>query len=138
VVGELATQGRQLRRVGVLHQRPVRLGAHQSAQELPVPGGQAFDWLRGLAWPEGPWSLRTLRNASTERWANDLIGLRGSLLENQQALEQARHHADFDIAPVIAGEAADLVRERRSASAVVADLVQQAAQCLAQPPSTTL
>lgn len=100
--------------------------------------GPMFDWLRGLAWPDGPWSLRTLRNASTERWADDLIGLRGSLPEQQEALEQARRHADFEVAPVIAGEAADLVRERRSASAVVADLVQQATQCLAKPRSTTL
>jgi nitronate monooxygenase len=97
-----------------------------------------FDWLRGLEWPDGPWSLRTLRNGSTARWSDDLIALRGSLPEQQKALEQARRHADFDIAPVIAGEAVDLVRERRSAGDVVADLVQQAAQCLAQPPSTIL
>lgn len=97
-----------------------------------------FDWLRGLAWPDGPWALRTLRNASTERWANDLIGLRGSLLVHQKALEQARRQADFDVAPVIAGEAADLVRDRRSASAVVADIVQRANQCLAKSPSTIL
>lgn len=100
--------------------------------------GPIFDWLRGLDWPKGPWSLRTLRNASTERWANDLIGLRRTLAEQQRALGQARRQGDFDIAPVIAGEAADLVRERRSAQEVVADLVQQAAQCLAQPPSTIL
>lgn len=100
--------------------------------------GPIFDWLRDLEWPAGPWSLRTLRNASTERWANDLIRLREALPEQQQAFAQAHQRGDFDIAPVIAGEAADLVRERRSASEVVADLVRQAAQCLAQPPSTLL
>jgi nitronate monooxygenase len=100
--------------------------------------GPMFDWLRGLAWPEGPWSLRTLRNAATDRWGGDLAGLRGSLLEQQQALEQAHRHADFDVAPVIVGEAADLVRERRPAGVVVADLIQQAARCLGQPSSTTL
>lgn len=100
--------------------------------------GPMFDWLRGLAWPDGPWSLRTLRNPSTERWANDLVGLRGSLPQYQEAFEQARRDADFDVTPVIAGEAADLVRDRRSAGAVVADLVQQAAQCLASPLSTIL
>lgn len=98
--------------------------------------GPVFDWLRDLEWPEGPWSLRTLRNASTERWSDDLPGLRRTLPEQQQAFKQARRHADFDIAPVIAGEAADLVRERRSAGAVVADFVQQAARSLGQPPST--
>jgi nitronate monooxygenase len=100
--------------------------------------GPMFDWLRNFDWPQGPWSLRTLRNASTDRWAQDLAGLRRTLPEQQQAFAQARHHADFDIAPVIAGEAADLVRERRTASAVVAELVQQAASLLKQPPSTLI
>lgn len=100
--------------------------------------GPVFDWLRDLAWPEGPWSLRTLRNAATERWSNDLAGLRRALPEQQHAFKAARHLADFDIAPVIAGEAADLVRERRSAGAVVADFVQQAARSLGQPPSIRL
>ena len=100
--------------------------------------GPIFDWLRGLEWPEGPWSLRTLRNASADRWGGDLAGLRRTLPEQQKALELARHRADFDIAPVIAGESADLVRERRSAGAVVTDIVQQAARSLGQPSSTLL
>jgi nitronate monooxygenase len=95
-----------------------------------------FDWLRNFDWPDGPWSLRTLRNASTDRWAQDLTGLRKTLREQQQAFRQAQHDADFDMAPVIAGEAADLVRERRSAGAVVAAFVQQAARSLRQPSST--
>jgi nitronate monooxygenase len=97
-----------------------------------------FDWLRGLEWPEGSWSLRTLRNATTERWGHDLGGLRSSLPEQQQALGLARQRGDFDIAPVIAGEAADLVRERRPAAAVVADIVQQAARLLGQRPTDFL
>lgn len=100
--------------------------------------GPIFDWLRGLAWPDGPWSLRALRNATTERWSGDPDGLRRTLPEQQQLLERARDLADFDVAPVIAGEAADLVRERRSAETIVADLVQQAAHCLDQPSSTLL
>lgn len=98
--------------------------------------GPMFDWLRDLTWPEGPWSLRTLRNAATERWSDDLAELRRALPEQRRALEQARQRADFDIAPVIAGEAADLVRVRCPARTLVADLVQQAARCLAQPPLT--
>jgi nitronate monooxygenase len=98
--------------------------------------GPIFDWLRGIAWPDGPWSLRTLRNASTEHWGGDLDELHRTLPEQQELLERARHRADFDIAPVIAGEAADLVRERRSAETVVADLVEQAARCLEQPLPT--
>lgn len=116
--------------------------AHESAKRRLVEAGgddtvkgPMFDWLRGLEWPPGPWALRTLRNASTDRWAGDLDGLRRTLGAQQQALDQARRRADFDISPVIAGEAVDLVRERRPASAVVTGIVQQAARCLAQPSS---
>lgn len=100
--------------------------------------GPVFDLLRGLAWPDGPWSLRTLRNASTDRWGGDLDALHRTLPTQQNAYERAHHRADFDIAPVIAGEAADLVHERRSAEAVVADIVQQAARSLERPLSTLL
>ena len=94
-----------------------------------------FDWLRGLDWPEGPWALRTLRNATTARWSADLAALRTVLPAQQALLEAARRQGDFDIAPVIAGEAADLVRSRRPAADVVTDLVHQAARTLAQPLS---
>lgn len=116
--------------------------AHESAKRRLVDAsgddtvkGPMFDWLRGLEWPPGPWALRTLRNALTDRWADDLDGLRRTLGAQRQALDQARRRADFDTLPVIAGEAADLVRELRPASAVVNDIVQQAARLLAQPPS---
>lgn len=100
--------------------------------------GPMFDWLRGLSWPDGPWSLRTLRNAFTERWAGDLEALRRDLPRQQSVWREAAGRGDFDVAPVIAGEAADLVRAQRSAAHIVEDLVQQAARCLAQRPSTLL
>lgn len=98
--------------------------------------GPLFDWLRGLDWPAGPWSLRTLRNASTDRWADDLPALRRALPEQQRLFGQARERADFDVAPVIAGEAADLVRERRPAHAVVTAMVRDATARLTSLRST--
>lgn len=119
--------------------------AHEEAKRRLVRAGgddtvkgPMFDWLRGLDWPDGPWALRSLRNAATDRWASDLAGLRASLPAQRQAFEQARQQADFDTAPVIAGEAADLVRERRTAGAVVTDLIQQAALCLRRHSSIEL
>lgn len=100
--------------------------------------GPVFDWLRGLDWPAGPWSLRTLRNATTEHWGREPEGLRRSLPARRRAFEQARRRADFDIAPVIAGEACEFVRVQRPAEAVVADIVQQAARCLGRAPSVHL
>jgi nitronate monooxygenase len=92
--------------------------------------GPLFDLLRGLAWPAGPWALRTLRNRHVDRWADDLDGLRADLPAQQALLVQARARGDFDIAPVIAGEAADLVRARRPAAEVVGDLVRRCIELL--------
>lgn len=119
--------------------------AHPHAKRRLVEAGgddtvksPMFDWLRGLDWPEGPWSLRTLGNAATRRWAADLPALRDALPAQRQAFEQARARGDFDTVPVIAGEAADLVRAARPAQAVVDAIVRQAAQCLATPSVSTL
>jgi nitronate monooxygenase len=92
--------------------------------------GPLFDLLRDLDWPEGPWALRTLRNRHAERWANDLQGLRGDLPRQQTLLTEARHRGDFDIAPVIAGEAADLVHAAQPAGAVLQAMVEACAERL--------
>lgn len=87
-----------------------------------------FDQLRGLDWPEGPWGLRTLRNPLAEyltaRWKDNPRAQRSELTAQQQQLVLARETGDFDKAPVIAGEAADLVRAAAPASTVVKSLVQ--------------
>jgi nitronate monooxygenase len=82
-----------------------------------------FDRVRGLDWPAGPWSLRTLRNGYAERWAGDLAAVERDLVAHQQRVHDARASGDFDIAPVIAGEAADLVRAARPAAEVVQAMV---------------
>lgn len=89
--------------------------------------GPLFDRLRGLDWPDGPWGLRALRNALsdhlTKRWTSDPQAMSAELSAQQRRLAEAREVGDFDTAPVIAGEAADLVHAVRPASAVVQALM---------------
>ena len=89
--------------------------------------GPLFDQLRGLDWPEGPWGLRALRNAMSEqldaRWTADPQARHTELATQQARLTRAREAGDFDAAPVIAGEAADLVRTTSSAAVVVQALM---------------
>jgi nitronate monooxygenase len=112
--------------------------AHPEAQRRLVTAsgdhtfkGPLFDLLRGLDWPEGPWGLRTLRNALSddlvERWAMDPQARTTQLPALQTRLAEAREAGDFDTAPVIAGEAADLVHEIRPAAAVVLALMTDCA-----------
>ena len=54
----------------------------------------------------------------------------GDLPAQQALLAQARARGDFDITPVIAGEAVDLVRARRPAAEVVGDLVARCIELL--------
>jgi len=94
--------------------------------------GPVFDLVRGLHWPAGPWQLRTLRNALTDRWAKDLAGLQASLPEVQRQYLAAREAGDFDVAATIVGEAADLVHAVASASDIVGAMVAQCDALLAQ------
>jgi len=85
--------------------------------------GDWFDLARGLDWPGGPWGLRTLANAFSDRWQGQDDALRRSLPAVQSLYNTAREHGDFDIAAVIAGEAADLVRSVRPAHLIVREMV---------------
>jgi len=84
-----------------------------------------FDMARGLDWPEGPWSLRTLRNRFTERWSEDVPALRRALDGQMRGYQQARIEGNFDIAALIAGEAVDMVQSIKPASQIVQSLVDQ-------------
>lgn len=82
-----------------------------------------FDMARGLHWPEGPWGLRTLRNAYTDRWANDQDGFCQVFLSEQQRYAEAHAQGNFDTAAIIAGEAADQVRSERPAGDILKSIV---------------
>jgi nitronate monooxygenase len=92
-----------------------------------------YDVLRDLDWPPGPWSLRTLRNPFAQRWA--AVGpqeLQQAMHGLRERFEAARAAGDFDVAPVIAGEAADLVRAVRPAGEIVREMAVGCAALLQQ------
>ncbi len=95
--------------------------AHDNAKQAVVSGSgddtersSIFDMARGLDWPSG-WTLRTMRNAFTRRWSADEDGLTQNLAEEQARFEAASAAGDTDVAAVIVGEAADLIRRREPA-----------------------
>ena len=91
-----------------------------------------FDIARGIAWPDGPWQLRTLRNHYTQRWANDLAALKAAIANESISYAQARTSGDFDVAATIVGEAADLVRTIRPAAQIIQLMVDQCDQLLSR------
>jgi nitronate monooxygenase len=92
-----------------------------------------FDIARGYDWPQ-PWNMRTLDNDFSRRWADDTDGLKASITSESARFAAARDAGDFTTAVVIAGEAADLIREIRPAAQIVADMVAEAEALLAKPP----
>lgn len=84
-----------------------------------------FDLARGLDWPNG-WNLRTMRNGFTRKWGADIEGLMQNLPAEQARFQAARDVDDTDIAPVIVGEAADLVQAIEPAQDTLHRMVMQA------------
>ena len=112
-------------------------GAPAAKQRIVAATGDAsvrsivFDISRRNVWP-APFNGRCLRNAHTERW----LGRELELMQNVE-VESARYLAarqaqDFDIAAVIAGEAAGLIRDVQPAGRIVAGMVEQAEGLLAR------
>lgn len=84
-----------------------------------------FDIARGLDWPSD-WNLRTMRNDFTHQWSENIGGLKQNLAEEQARFEAARNVDDTGIAPVIVGEAADLVRAIEPAQDALHRMIAQA------------
>lgn len=84
-----------------------------------------FDMARGLDWPPD-WNNRAMRNSFTRRWSKDIEGLRQNLAEQQARFEVAWAADDTDIAAVIVGEAADLVRAIEPAHDTLHGMISQA------------
>jgi nitronate monooxygenase len=106
--------------------------ANGSAKQAVVGGSgddtersSIFDMARGLDWPSG-WSLRTMRNAFTRRWSADMDGLTQNLAEEQTRFEAASVAGDTDVAAVIVGEAADLIRLREPAQVTLHGMISLA------------
>lgn len=84
-----------------------------------------FDLVRGLDWPTN-WNIRAMRNNFTQRWSEDIQGLRQNLSEEQARFEAAGAEDDTDIVPVIVGEATDLIQAIEPAHDTLHRIVSQA------------
>jgi len=87
-----------------------------------------FDISRKNIWPH-PFTGRCLKNAHLDRWS----GLESELMQREDVLnafESARCVDDFDTAPVIAGEACELIHEILSAGEIVHRTVRDAERIL--------
>ncbi len=91
--------------------------------------GAVFDRLRGWDWPPG-YALRTLVNETTARWPDSADGLDSTLIEERAAFACAVAAGDINRAPVIVGEAVDLVDGQWSAATIVERLLAQTERCL--------
>ena len=91
-----------------------------------------FDISRKNVWPH-PYTGRCLANGHTDRW----LGREQELMRRDDVLADflhARESGDFDIAPVIAGEAVGLVHDIPSAKEVIRRTVAEAEELLSGAP----
>jgi nitronate monooxygenase len=114
--------------------------ADAAKERIRVAGGDdtlrsiVFDISRSNVWP-GSFTGRCVRNAHLERW----FGRESELLQRQQ--EEADRYAaarkadNFDIAAVIAGESAGLVRDICPAQELVERIAREASELLARGSS---
>lgn len=86
---------------------------------------KVIDPLRGVAWPE-EFSFRILGNRTTELWAHREAEARAAFGRMSHAFAEARRTFDFDVLPVVAGEALGLVHDRPPAASIVESMVAQA------------
>jgi nitronate monooxygenase len=90
-----------------------------------------FDLSRHNVWP-APFTGRCLRNAHSDRWFGLEIELLRHLDEESAKYAAAREAGEFDIAAVIAGEAAGLIHDIPSAREVIERVMNEASALLTQ------
>ncbi|MBX3094291.1 MAG: nitronate monooxygenase [Cryobacterium sp.] len=87
---------------------------------------RAFDIAQRVPWPE-QYGGRALRNEFTDRWADDVGGLRSALASDDDLtvrMLEARRAGDTTTAPVYAGQAVGLVSELESVADIMAELAR--------------
>lgn len=88
-----------------------------------------FDISRGNVWP-APFTGRCLRNAHLDRWFGREVELLRHQVEEATKYAGARTSGDFNVAAVIAGESAGLVRDIVPARDIVERIVREASVLL--------
>ena len=118
--------------------------ATQGAKTTAIAGcgdstskSSVYDHLRGIDWP-GAFTLRTLANRMTADWCRDRKAFLEHLPTHRKTFSTALDDQDFARAPVIVGEAVDLIRSIPDAATIVQDTVRQAASLLARLPHVDL
>jgi len=91
--------------------------------------GMVFDITRQRAWP-APFTGRCLRNAHLDRWSGRELELLHRVDEVAAEFAAARSAGNYDVLPVIAGEAAGLIHDVPSAAAVLQRVVSEAVSLL--------
>lgn len=112
--------------------------AHGKAKQIALEAsgdhtvkGAVFDAVRGYNWP-ADWSIRSLRNRFYSDWEGRPGVLRSEREQYHPAFVEAQAAGNPEIAPVIVGEAVDLVRKVESASVVVRRILAEAEARLAE------
>lgn len=88
-----------------------------------------FDVLRQYDWPR-PYNLRSLKNTMTELFANDIDLLKTNKAQEMTRFSNAVDANDFDIAPVIVGEAIDLIHDLPAAGEIIGRLMNEANEAI--------
>jgi len=118
-------------------------GAQAAKERIRAASGDdtvrsiVFDISRRNVWP-APFTGRCLRNAHADRWLGREIELMRHLDEESTKYAAAREAGDFDIAAVIAGEAAGLIHDIPSAHEVIERVVHDASALLSHVPMQML
>ena len=116
---------------------PEAAGADAAKERIRAATGDdtlrsiVFDISRRNVWP-APFTGRCLRNAHADRWYGREVELMRELEDEFPKYVAARNEGNFDVAAVIAGESAGLVREILPVREVVERIVRDAATLLAR------
>lgn len=97
---------------------------------------KVIDPLRGVAWPE-EFSFRILANRTTELWEHREAEARAAFGRMSAAFAEARRSLDFDVLPIVAGEALGLIHDRPPAASIVESMVAEAEELLRRGASHT-
>jgi nitronate monooxygenase len=88
-----------------------------------------FDIARRNVWP-APYTGRCVRNSYTDRWAGRELELMRHGNEEDDRFLTAQKSGNFDIAPVIAGEAVGLIHDIPPAGVIVERIASEASRIL--------
>ncbi|MGR8946528.1 MAG: NAD(P)H-dependent flavin oxidoreductase [Gammaproteobacteria bacterium] len=88
-----------------------------------------FDVLREYNWPQ-PYNLRTLKNDLSNRYEHDMAALHRNKAREIQRFNIARQEENYQQAPVIVGEAVDLICDIPPAGKVVRRIADEAEQAI--------